>query len=504
MTDPEIGKLWVPESAAVLLNDLLTDIKLSCFQDGIDLAITPGTDTYIKCRADANAAMLLYSQLPTLSTEITPLFADDEGVERWRIALGLPIVEPTISTGAVRVKTTGSADFTDGTKGVLPNGKRIAVYGNFPGSVTGDEIAVVSLDTGFDVNAPGGTNVRWATAPTNSEDDATVSYELPLEGGTPGETPERKKQRVLNRMANAADASGNWGGLIQIALNSLGSVQMCFVFPALGGPGSTKIVPVKGFDRKNFGFSRSMSSAATDIVEAAIQELSNDAAQYVVQAAADEELDVALQTTIPPSKLSGGNGNGWIDIVPWPVLDGDTRVTVTAVASATPSVTLNALTTTAPVDGQTHIEWWSPATCSFVRGLIVSHTGGTGAWVCTLEAPLVDALGNEPAVGDYVSPGMENAEGYAESWVDLMEGLGTGENITASGIAPRDSRRPFLADGPRSGMSTSELRQLEGRHIEMTDTTYSYRSATAPTVPASINTAPNIFVPNHFGIYETV
>jgi len=503
MTEPEIGKLWVPDSAAVVLNDLLTDIRLSMYQLGTTLAITPGTDTHIWMTAVANAAMVQYSQIAAASASITPLHSSGDDLERWRIALGLPEVDPSVSTGALRLTVTGTGDVTDGTVMVLPNGRRIEADGDSLGVADGAEIPVVSLDKGEDVNAIGGTKVRFASAPTNIDPEAIVSYERPLVGGEDAETPARKLERILNRMANAADTSGNWGGLVKLALDALASVQMCFVYPALGGPGSTKIVPVRGFYRDLNSFSRSMSSAAVTIVRTAIQSYSNDAAQYVVQAAADESLDVAIQVTIPASKLAGGNGNGWIDVASWPPLDGgDTRVAITAVSSSTPSITVNATTSTAPLDGQTHIEWWSPATCSFVRQLVTAHSGATTAWVLTLEAPLVDAAGNEPAIGDYVSPGMENSEGYAKAWTDIMETLGAGENISASGIAPRDNRRPFISDGPRSGLTSSELLAFQGKNVEITDSQYSYRSATSPTVPASINTAPNIFVPRRFGIYE--
>lgn len=502
MTDPQIGKLWVPESAAVLLNDLLTDVKLAMYQQGLTLPVTPGTDTYIWCTAFANAAMVQYAQISTLSTAITPLYSEGDDLERWRIALGLPVIEPSPSSGAIRLEVTGTANVPAGTALVLPNGRRLEVFGSWPGVTDGDEIDVVATDTGFETNAEGGTVVRFASAPLNVSAEATVSYERPLTGGYDAESEARKLERILNRMANAADATGNWGGLVQIALNSLASVQKCFVYPALGGPASTKIVPVRGYERDFANFTRTMSSAALAIVRNAIHTKAPDACQYVVQAAADASLDVAIQVTIPASKLSGGNGNGWIDIVPWPPLASGTHVEIDSVSSTAPSITVDETTTTAPIAGQTHVTWWSPSTREFVTVLVTGQSGGTGAWVLTLETPLVDSEGNEPAVGDWVSPGMENAEGYAKTWVDIMEALGPGENISGSAIAPRDSRRPFVADGPRSGVTTAELLAFQSANVEVTDIQFSYRSATVPAVPGSIDDAPNIFVPRHFAIYE--
>ena len=501
MTDPEIGKLWVPESADVVRQDILDDIRLAMREQGVTLPVSPKTDTYIWATADANAAMIQYSQLATLSRSITPLYSEGDDLERWRQALGLPVAEPGPSSGRIRLKVTGSSTVTADTQLVLENGKRIKVYGSWSGVVDGDEIDVVAIDTGADTNAAGGTTVRFVTAPLNVESEATVSYEIPLSGGVDDETEARKLTRVLNRMANGADNSGNWGGLRGTAFDALASVQDCFVFPALGGPASCKIVPVRGFDRTNHLYTREFTAAALAIIRHAIHSKSSDGNQYVVQAAADENLDVALMLTLPNSRLSGGNGNGWLDAAPWPLTGSSTRVRVDAVSSSTPSITVDTDTTTEPVDGQTRIAWWSPHTMEFVTRLVVSHSGSAGAWVLTLDTPMTDSAGNEPSVDDFVSPGMENAEAYAKTWIDMMEALGCGENISSSVLEPRDSRRPFVTDGPATGVSTTQLLEFQKRNPEVTSVGWSYVSLGAPTVPSSIDDPPNILVPRHFGIY---
>ena len=99
MTDPEIGKLWVPESADVVRQDILDDIRLVMREQGVTLPVSPKTDTYIWATADANAAMIQYSQLATLSRSITPLYSEGDDLERWRQALGLPVAEPGPSSG---------------------------------------------------------------------------------------------------------------------------------------------------------------------------------------------------------------------------------------------------------------------------------------------------------------------------------------------------------------------------------------------------------------------
>jgi uncharacterized phage protein gp47/JayE len=502
VADPEIGKLWVPESAAVVLDDLLTDVRLSMYQDGVTLPVTRGTDSYIWNTAFANGAMMLYAQLPGISRAANPLYATGKDLDDWRRWLGLPVVGASPSAGAVRLDVTGTASVVEGTQLVLPNGKRIKVSGNWLSVTDGDEVDVIAYDKGADTNAPRGTVVRFRTAPTNVATEAKVSYERPLSGGYDEEKEERKRTRVLNRLAYAASVSTcNWGGLRQLALDSMASVQDCFVYPALGGPASTKAVPVRGFDRDNHDYSRAFSSAAMALIRAYVQSKASDASQYVVQAPTEQELSVALGLTIPESRLAGGNGSGWVDPTPWP--DPSSYPVWVTTAAGNPQITINAATTTAPVDGQTHIMWFSPSTQSFYQRRVLEHSGSTGAWVITLDAPLVDDEGTPVALLDLISPAAERADSYAKGWLNIMESLGCGENISGSAIAPRDSRRPYIADGsPRSGLTTVELLDFQRDNPEITDLEYLYSSASVPTVPGTIDDPPAIFVPNNFGIYK--
>ena len=502
MTDPAIGQLWVPESAAVIREDLLTDIKGSMYAEDVTLAVTPGTDTYIEFTAFANAQMVQYAQLANLSTAITPLYSEGADLERWREALGLPVVEASPSTGAIRLTVSGTANVSAGTALVLPNGRRLEVFGSWPSVTDGDEIDVVAIDTGEETNAEGGTVVRFVSAPLNVDTEAEVSYERPLDGGFDGEDEPRKLERILNRMANGANNSGNWGGLRQIAFNSLASVHNCFVYPALGGPAGCKIVPVRGFNRRLHLYTRVFSNAALAIVRNAVHRQASDGNQYVVQAAADRNLVVSLNATLPASRLSGGNGTGWMDAAPWPPLESGAQfIVVSSSSTSEATITFIANITVDPVRGQTHVAWWSPYTMNFVTRLVTDFSEAASVWTVELESPMVDALGNAPSSG-LLSPGMENAQSYADSWVSIVEGLGCGENISGSVQAPRDSRRPFVTDGPPSGVTTSELLAFQSRNPEITNLEYSYINEAAPIVPSSIDEPPHCFVPLHFGIYE--
>ena len=226
--------------------------------------------------------------------------------------------------------------------------------------------------------------------------------------------------------------------------------------------------------------------------------------QNVVQASVDQPADFTLLVEIPASALSGGNGSGWIDQVPWPALevaDGG-NVAITAVTSDD-VFTVDAATTTAPIDGQTHVAWWSSADRKFYTALVTSHTGSTGAWVLTLDRPLRGRGGTFPQVGDYVSPAATNSGKYGTSWVNLFRDLGPGENTADPNRMPRSLRRPFVTDEDRSSITTTALTSMVQRHPEITNIAFGYAPVTAPTVPGSVDTGPAVLVPRRFGVYES-
>jgi hypothetical protein len=60
-----------------------------------------------------------------------------------------------------------------------------------------------------------------------------------------------------------------------------------------------------------------------------------------------------------------------------------------------------------------------------------------------------------------------------------------------------------MSEGPQSELNRRLLNQLDNAHDEIANTDWSYRSATAPTVPAAVDSPPNVLVLDNFGIYES-
>jgi uncharacterized phage protein gp47/JayE len=504
MATLEVGQLYVPDSASVLRDDLLTDFRLAARDAGVtEPSVAPGTDNWFFFTAVANAGMLQYANIATIRPSITPLEATGDDLERWRIALGLPPVSPSPSSGKLTVTVAPGATVTvpDGLQWILPNGLRGKVSGTQIGIVDGNDISVVAIDTGSATNADSGVKVRFVNPPFNLNVEARVSTSSPLTGGFDQETESRKRERILNRLANSP-GGGNWGQLREIAFNTLPSVQDCYVYPACGGPSSEKVVVVREFDAARNDFHRAMPAGGVQLVRDAIQKANSGSIEIVVDTVSEQSADVALVLTLPDSSLAGGNGLGWVDQSPWPALTGETHVAVTAVTSTT-QITLGALTAIAPIPGIHHITWWAPGDQTPRTVLITAVTGGSGAWVVTVEVPLIDSDGTSVAIGDFVSPAAVGISNYRETFLQLFDALGAGENVSpATGDTPRRLRHPFISDGAQIGITGKFLADFIRANLEVEDGAFSYLPVTAPSLPASVDLPPNVLTPRHFAIYE--
>lgn len=495
------GQLFIPDSAAEVRDDLLTDFRLEAIAGGVENpAVQPGTDNHFFFTAVANCGYLQYANFGIIRSAITPLGAEGEDLEAWRKALRLPVVDATGASGKLTISVAAGATVTisAGTQFLLPNGKRGRVQPAAVGKADGDDIDVLMFDKGSVTNAKAGTKVRFQNPPFNVDTQARVSINGPLTGGYDAETEPRKRERILNRMGNTP-GGGNWGHVREIAFNALATVQDCYVFPALGGPASQKTVVIREFDFAHNDFRRAFSSGALSLVENALHSNLPSEMQVKVSTVAEEATDISLELELPASSLVGGNGLGWTDQIPWPP-QGTGPVAV-SVASSSTAFRLNAVTAVKPFPGQTHLAWWSPQDQKFYVGLVVGLGASqtSGAYDVVLAAPLVDSTGAAPAVGDYISPAAANLNGYRATFLRLMNRLGAGENAVTT--ESRRKRHPFVADGAPISITNAWLADFIKSHAEIEDGDFITVTKATPTIPSTIDDAPNVLVPRHFGIY---
>lgn len=484
-----------------LRDQYLRDVRLAALDAGLaEPPIQPGSDNYMTATAIAGVAVMQFANINAAEAAANVLDAVGEDLDRIREAEGLPEVTPGRSFGKIVVTIAGPTTIPDGTPFTMPNGKAGVVVGAYVNPADRSLVDVQSVETGSATNLAGGSIVRFDSPPSNVATEATVSDSFPLRGGDDGEDDARKRERILNARRNRP-GGGNWGQIRQWALEAVPSVQDCYVYPTLGGPGSAKVVPVRPYDAEFQDFSRTLTDAELQAVRSYIQSKMPVPQEIVVQAAADEDLDVTLKLTLPASALAGGNGQGWADPAPWPPTPSD-AVTVTAAAASNDQITVDAATSTSPLAGLTHVAWWSPSDREFHVRLVTAVSGSSGAWVLTLDAPLLDKSGNGPAVGDYVSPAAFNMTAYARAWLATVEAFGTGENTADTDRLPRARRHPYTTDEDPTDITNATIAQWSRQFPEITGFTILYASATTPTVPALVATAPNVFVPRHFAIYE--
>jgi uncharacterized phage protein gp47/JayE len=506
MASVEANKVFVPETSQEWLDAFLADIRLEARKamTGTEPAVQPGTDDYRFAVAVANAAFLQASSLAITRSSVTPLNATGDDLEEWRAALGLAKVKPSPSAGKVILSVNGTGAMPVGTQFVFPNGLRGKVAISYPAVSDESEVEAVAIDTGTATNFPTGTVVRFVSPPLNINTEAKVSRNAPMTGGLDEESEERKRARILNRLQNKP-AGGNWAHMREKALDELASLQDCYVYPALGGPSSVKVVPVFDFDVDNHDYSRAPDVAALDIVRNALYREFADQDEIVVNAPVDQSVDVGIKVSIPLSVAAGGDGTGWLDAAPWPPLEGgdNGRVTVTTVNNTT-QIIVSAISATSPIAGQTHISWWSPDDRKFRTYLVTGIGGSAGAWLLQLDAPLVSQNGVSVAVGDFVSPAAVNTERYGKSWIEYMRSLGPGENTSDANRLPRALRHPYVTDEDPTDVGFLALKQIANAHAEITHAEFGYRSVTTPTVPASVDTGPSVLVPRHLGVYRYV
>lgn len=223
----------------------------------------------------------------------------------------------------------------------------------------------------------------------------------------------------------------------------------------------------------------------------------------MLQSVIDQPVDVALQLSLP-SANSNSASEGWVNSVPFPALvAGDAGlITVTSVTNTT-HITISAQTTVAPSIGSSTIAWCNPVTRQFVSSVITGYSGSSGAWNLTLATPLTGS-GTDVVVGDYIGPAAYNQDNYLSTWIDTFNSVGPGENTAEEARFPRAYRHPFVSDSWGSDLNIVQLNALVTNHAEIVDAVYSYRSASTPTIPASVDDAPYTFSPRKLALYKKV
>jgi uncharacterized phage protein gp47/JayE len=499
-TLPDVGQVFVPQTASELRDQWLRDYRVGMIEAGVaDPNILPGSEPYIRATCIANMMLGAFANIEIKASDTSELTAQGEALDSIREAIGLPEVSASESAGKIKVFVSKyyTTIIADGTQLVSPSGRRFAVVGTWNGVVNNSQVDVICIDKGSNTNVLEGVRLRWLSPPVGVFGEAEV-VSPGLTGGSDVETDERKRERILNRRQNLP-AGGNAAYLIELAEGSTSAIQKAFCYPALGGPGSAKVVVQKAVDITNEDFSREVPAGQVELAAMAILAEAPEPIEIVTQSVIDEDTDVALGLVLPDSSNSGSS-SGWYNYTNvFPVLTTNFPDSCAVLSVVSDNEFLIELEQGTPLVNSTKIMWWNPTTQAFVISTVISRTVDFSSQVIAVDIPFTGIQ-----AGDYISPYCYNANSYRDSWLTIMSELGPGENTTSVHRLPRARRNPGSQFSYPSDLGTAQLSKLINAHTEILDCAYTYRSKTTPTVPANVSTAPNVLKLNKFGIYKKI
>lgn len=481
--------------------------------------IAPGSDYYLIGQGLGNELEVVQANGVVTADAGMPDTAAGTDLDRWGNLLGMSRRPALPSRGQVTVAcSVPSTTVVTGAQLTDSGGLRYQVItgGIYTVDVTGKfQVPVIAIDTGEATNHANGDVLNWSSsAPPYCAPTATVG----LPGGTDGLSfgadsevgnDEPFRARILDRLANPP-RGGNWSYIATSATNSTPIVQAAFVYPALIGPatgffcvvGAPQTVPPFSSTSK----SRQIASAiVSSLVTPFVQGDYPEFAFLCGTSAVDQPVDIAILLDLPSAASASppGPGGGWLDGTPWPQSIGGTTP-VSIQAGSTPT-SLNVNASTPPIPGVSRIAWLSPLTWQVANATVTGVTGSPGSYTVTIDTPFVGI-----ATGNYIWPQSQNQAAYVAAILQAFLGLGPGEWSLNPAITARAYRHPQATKQWPSNLDGRFLKQVISVGPEVEDASWIFRSAIAPTVPASVtvdpvtgaltSTPPACFVPRNIAL----
>lgn len=281
-----------------LEKQFLEDIEQGARQLGIDVPPTgPGTHFGLTAVGAGNLVSLVLTNVELADADTDPLTATGDALDEIRVADGLPKLAPTAATGVLITTALGVVDLPAGLQFQGPGGSTgITTEHAGNGSQLKTTLAIpFALQTTGVSGYIQGTQIKFNNAPLNL---ATSGNVWSLTDGTNEEGDDHKRFRILNRRMYPA-RGGNWAHLRETALNVPG-VDDAYVYPALGGGGSVRVVLLQNGSASNDwkrAVDSSIVTAARDAFDAAFP---TESERYSVVSATEQFVDVVIRATYMP------------------------------------------------------------------------------------------------------------------------------------------------------------------------------------------------------------
>jgi uncharacterized phage protein gp47/JayE len=489
-------------------DQLLNDLRYRYARQGVTVNVKRGSAHYKRCEALANRISLALANGQLRLRDIDPYKATGDALIKLARFFGVTGREASKASGFVTVTletgADGSVSIPIGYKATSPAGITYQTTAAYPTAITGDTVAVESVDAG-DVDAAAGTFLTWDSASVaNLKPKSTVAAGG-IDGGREADDEEELRVRLLRRLGFPV-GGGNWSFVAQTAEDASASVDQAFVYPTMRGPSSYDVAIVGDADGLVLNVATQAIAAAT--VRAAMPGSIDEALNLT--SVALEPLDAVIDMSTPYPVLAGGAGGGWTDSSPWPSdAENGANVWAEVTAVGSNSLTVNSTSADPPAAGN-RFAVWNADDEALYEFSAVGVGGSSGAYVITVDSQQSALLG-KVVVGARCSAMAEKLQEYADAFVAYVKTLGPGEK-TADADLLRYARRKPAPDVERPyALTTTALSAISNAHAEVFDVSYASRTATGttttqttPSVPATTADAPNMITIQNLSVRAKV
>jgi uncharacterized phage protein gp47/JayE len=501
---------FVAPTAAEIRDNYLRAIKAGLIARGVATPnVGPGSDDYITAQATGNEVEVVSYNTVLAADQLMPDTAIGDNLARIMAIYGLSLKGAGVSLGYIVFSTSATTGVSTDAQLQDPLGNLIKVttggtYAN------GDLIPVESIAVGSATNLAGGTFLKWVSPPAYANPTSPLSADG-MSGGVDQEKDDDGRARLLSILRNFP-GSGNASQVAAFAEQANPSVEIAFVYDGANGPG-TSHVAVAGYASASTSRRRAVTASVLADASSAVQNQLPAYVESVITTTADVEANASFVLTMPAATTASppGDGSGFVDANPFPSITGATNKRARVIASdITPTSTkFSVESMAAPSSGQS-VCWVDRDTFSLHTAKILTldatyaaPAGSTpGRYGITIDTPFVSTVGSIPADGDYIFPLATNTQTYLDIVLVTFGELGPYEKQLSAAL-PKALRQPRYYVSNTYSLGDRFLRDLENAGQEVLTAAWGWQNGgtTAPSLPANITDAPNIFVPARLGWY---
>jgi hypothetical protein len=487
---PQSTLLNLPSSDDLSLQ-FTEDIQLGCLEFGLDVPpVGKGTHFGLTATGAGNIGSVLIANQQLIDQDINPLTATGAALEDIRISDGLAEKPPVAARLLLTATVQGVATIPAGLAWQGPGGVRGTVDTLVTGNSQDVTVYTTVTDAGSAGNLDVGAYVNFINAPLNVQTQAIVT--AVLSEGADVESDEDKRDRIMLARQNPP-AGGNWSQLVEVALATETNADGVAVYPALGGPGGTKVILWR--TNATTPQSRHVDQAGIDaVINAFDLAFPREAQSIVVDTCINNLVHVWYE-----AELAQSGGAYWVDgLSAWP----EYPYALASLGGASYSLTSEGIgNATALTASETRtIAAWDSVNSTFIQATITAVSGTSpGPYTVTVSGTAANLNGM------IACPWAPNINGYASEVLAAMALMGPGEYLASTHARfPRSHRRPEPNVSDPYVLNAVQSAAVQAAFpSEILQLLFALTSA-SPTLPANAAGKPRILVPLSIAFYPGI